>query len=217
MITIIAHHAPHECRCTQPSVTTPSPQACRAPTLQSAVNVLPRAASSSSAEGATAVSLDYYEEDEEDGSFHQFHACWVKLASPRREAPLHWVVHNSPSTTDPLWQTTWWLKSFEEQCKEDEPISWPLIHPLTDGGDVAMLALARQLMAAWRWATTISASPICLPAPTVMNIEQFLEEDTTGRGWSMRQWLKAYTCGLQRIGKAVEGRHWRPEGEGFAP
>ena len=115
----------------------------------------PRAALLSSAEGAMAASLDYYEE-EEDGSFHQFHAHQVQLASPRREAPSCWVVHNCPSMIDPLWQTTWWLKSFEEQCREHEPIWWPLIHPLTDGGDVAALALGHQLMTTWRWATTIS-------------------------------------------------------------
>ena len=80
-----------------------------------------------------------------------------------------------------------------------------------------MLALAQQLMATWRWATTISTSPICPPAPMVINIGQFLEEDTTGCRWSMWQWLEAYTRGLQHVREAVEGRRWRPEGEGFAP
>ena len=164
-----------------------------------------------------AASLYYYEEDEGDGSFHQFHACQVQLMRSRREAPPCWVVHNSPSMIDPFWQTTQYLKSFEEQCEEDEPICWLLICPLTDGGDVAALGLAQWLMATWRWATTISASLICLPAPTVMNIGQFLKEDTTRHGWSMQQWLEAYTHGLQHIRKAVEGRHWRPEGKGFTP
>ena len=78
-----------------------------------------------------------------------------------------------------------------------------------------MLALAWQLMATWRWATTISMSPICLPAPIVMNIGQCLEEDTTGCRWSMWQWLEAYACGLHCIREAANGRYWRPEGEGF--
>ena len=50
-----------------------------------------------------------------------------------------------------------------------------------------------------------------------MNIGQFLNADTTGHGWSAQQWLKAYACGLQHIGEAAEGRHWRPEGESFTP
>ena len=190
--------AVQQCWPTQPSTAAPSPRACRAPALLSQVNVPPRKASSSSAKGATATSLDYYGEDEEDGSFHQFHACRVQLGSPReeREAPPHQVVCNFPSVIDILWQTTRWLRSFEEQCEEDEPMWWPVIHPLTDGGDAAKLALVCQLMAAWRWAITISTSPICLPAPTVMNIGQFLDEDTTGCRWSTQQWLEAYAHGL---------------------
>ena len=116
---------------------------------------------------------------------------------------------------DPLWQTTNWLRSFQEQCKEDEPMWWPLICPLTDRDDMATLALARWLMVVWRWAITISTSPICPPAP--MNIGQFLNADTTGHGWSMQQWLKAYALGLQHTGEAVEGRWWRPEVESFTP
>ena len=50
-----------------------------------------------------------------------------------------------------------------------------------------------------------------------MNIGQFLKEDTTGHGWSMQQWLEAYACGLQCIREAADGRHLRPEGEGFTP
>ena len=42
--------------------------------------------SSSSAEGAAVASLDYYGEEEEGGSFHQFHALWIQLVSPKREA-----------------------------------------------------------------------------------------------------------------------------------
>ena len=51
----------------------------------------------------------------------------------------------------------------------------------------------------------------------VLNIGQFLKKDTTGHGWSVQQWLEAYTHALQCIGEAVESRCWRPEGKGFAP
>ena len=207
---------------TQPSAAAPSPRACRAPALQSVVNVLPKEASLSSAKGAAATCLDYCGEDKEDGSFHQFHTHQIQLGSPRKEteAPLCQVVCNSFSMCDkidPLWQTTRWLRSFKEQCEEDEPICWPLVCPLTDGSDTAMLALAQWLMAAWKWAITISTPHICLPAPKVMNIGLFLNEDTTGYRWSVQQWLEAYTRVLQHVGEAAEGRRWRPEGEGFTP
>ena len=80
-----------------------------------------------------------------------------------------------------------------------------------------MLALAQWLMAAWRWAVTVSPPPTCLPAPTVLNIGQFLDEDTTGHEWNVQEWLEAYTRVLQHVGEAAEGRHWRPKGEGFVP
>ena len=80
-----------------------------------------------------------------------------------------------------------------------------------------MLALARWLMAVWRWAVTISPPPICLPAPMVLNTGQFLDENTTKCGWNVQQWLEAYTHALQNVGEAAKGRHWRLEGEGFAP
>ena len=51
----------------------------------------------------------------------------------------------------------------------------------------------------------------------VINIGQFLNADTTGHGWSVQQWLKAYAHGLQHVGEAAEGRRWKPEGESFTP
>ena len=85
-----------------------------------------------------------------------------------------------------------------------------------DGSDTATLGLTQWLMAVWRWAVTVSIPPACPPMPTVLNIGQFLEEDTTGHGWGVQQWLEAYTCALQHIGEAAESRHWRPDGKGFA-
>ena len=100
-------HAPL-LRATPPSGTP------RTPALQSTVNMLPRAASSYSAEGSVAASLDHHSYEEEDGPFHQFHAHRVELGSPGKEAeaPLHQVVHSSPAKDgqiDPLWRTIKWL------------------------------------------------------------------------------------------------------------
>ena len=72
------------------------------------VNVPPRAVSYLSAQGAVDASLDHYNEEEEDGPFHQFHTCRVQLGSPRKEAevPSCQVVGSFPSKgskIDPLW------------------------------------------------------------------------------------------------------------------
>ena len=162
----------------------------------------PRAASSLSTQGTVAASLDHYGEEEGNGPFHQFHTCRVQLGSPRKEgeAAPYQVVCSSPSKgskVDPLWQTTKWLKSCEGKYEDDELIWWPLVCLLTNGSNMATLGLAQQLMAAWRWAVTVSTPPACSPTPTIINIGQFLEGDTTGCGWGVQQWLEAYTHVLQ--------------------
>ena len=75
----------------------------------------------------------------------------------------------------------------------------------------------KRLMAAWKWAGVVSESPICPPAPTVLNIRQFLDEDLTGHGWSQQEWLLAYAHVLQCVGEAVDGRMLRPNGKHFTP
>ena len=72
-------------------------------------------------------------------------------------------------------------------------------------------------MATWKWVGAVSESPVCLPAATILNIGQFLDQDLTGHGWSMQQWLLAYACALQCIGEAADGRTWRPDGRCFTP
>ena len=72
-------------------------------------------------------------------------------------------------------------------------------------------------MAAWRWAGKVSKTPICLPSPTVLNIGQFLDEDTEEKGWDQQQWLLAYAHALQHVGEAADGRTWRPNRVRFTP
>ena len=92
------------------------------PTLQFTVNMPPRAASSHLVEGAMAASWDHHDDEEEDGPFHQFHACRAQLASPGKEAEglLHQMVHSSPTKDgqiDPLWRTTKWLRTVRESTR----------------------------------------------------------------------------------------------------
>ena len=77
-----ARKAKQQCGCTQPSAAAPLPRARRVPAVRSTVNMPPRAASSSSVKRAVAASLDCY--DEEEGSFHQFHAHQVQPGESKR-------------------------------------------------------------------------------------------------------------------------------------
>ena len=123
-------------------------------------------------------------------------------------------MHTSPSKScciDPMWQTTKWLLNCETSLEEEEISWWLLVSPLTDGSDAATKDLAKRLMAAWKWVGIVSESPFCAPAPTVLNIEQFLNEDLTGHGWSQQEWLLAYACMLPCMGKATDGKHFMPQ------
>ena len=162
----------------------------RTPTTKSVVNVPMRVASSLSTEGAPATSLDDCKEDDgEEKAFHQFHWWRVQQSGTWGKAtptPCQ-VMHASPSKScciDLIWQTTKGLLNCETSLEEEEISWWPLVSPLTDGTDAATRDLAKRLMAAWKLAGVVSESPICPPAPTVLNIRQFLNKDLTGHGWS---------------------------------
>ena len=113
---------------------------------------------------------------------------------------------------DPIWQAAKWLQTCKEGLDDGEISWWPLVSLLTNGSDMAVKDLARWLMAAWRWMGKVSKTPICLPSPSILNIGQFLNEDTENgdTGWDQLQWLVAYAHTLQHIGETVDGRIWRP-------
>ena len=55
-----------------------------------------------------------------------------------------------------------------------EVVWWALIDPLPDGLDATSQALAKRLVAMWRWTFMLSQYRIYPPAPTSLNIGQFL-------------------------------------------
>ena len=179
-------------------------EAPKTPAIRCVVNILPQAASAHSTDGVPTASLDHEEEEEEE-AFHKFHQCRMMQCSPTSQH------------MDPMWQTTKWLQVCEEGLDDEEISWWLLVSPLTDGSNMAMKDLARQLVAAWRWSGKVSKTPICLPSPTVLNIGQFLDEDAEEKGWDQQQWLLAYAHTLQRMGETADGRTWRPNGVQFTP
>ena len=56
------------------------------------------------------------------------------------------------------------------------------------------------------WTLETSKPLICLPAPMVLNIGQFLDEDN-GHGWGVQHWMETNACALQQVGEAAEGRY----------
>ena len=81
--------------------------------------------------------------------------------------------------------------------------------PLTDGGAEYTLQLVKWLLAAWKWRFAAGAIEFCPPAPSLMSISQFRDEGIDLH--DQAAWMLAYTCALQLVGEAAEGRHWHPD------
>ena len=84
---------------------------------------------------------------------------------------------------------------------------------LTDGGTAAAKELAKCIISVWRWMAKVSTTPLCPPAPTMLNIGQFLKG--CPREGNHTPWLLAYAHTLQHVGEAMEGRMWCPSGVHF--
>ena len=79
---------------------------------------------------------------------------------------------------------------------------WLLLRPLTDGGKESSRHLTRRLLSVWHWASALDP-PVCLPAPSVLDIGHWLWEDhdVDDRQW----WIKAYAYSLQCMAEASVG------------
>ena len=69
-------------------------------------------------------------------------------------------------------------------------------------------------MATLRGAFVLSAYCACRPAPTSLNIGQFLLRGFMG---TVQEWLLAYACTLQHIREAANGRSWCSNGDNCTP
>ena len=147
------------------------------------------------------MSLDHNEDSNGESPFHETSRCIMMRSSP---VGTH---------LDPLWQITMWLEACRDSLGEED-ITWLLlVMPLTDGGTAVDKELAKHLISAWRWMAKVSTMPLCPPAPTMLNIGQFLEG--CPREGDHTPWLLAYAYTLQCVGEAVEGRTWCPSGVHF--
>ena len=114
----------------------------------------------------------------------------------------------------PEWQTIRWLQQCDVEIMDDKVVWWALIDPLTDGSDATSQALARRLVAMWRWTFTLSGYRICPPALTSLNIGQFLPLGSTG---TVQEWLPTYAHTLQHVGEVAHGRSWCSNMDDYTP
>ena len=195
---------------------SPSPDT--TPKLSSAVNVLVHARSSRSAEGVAQTSLDDDEDWEED--FQTLHTPMHHVvrqeegsqgepAAKQMEAsggsPAWWVVvhmdisEEGPETLGEInanWRAKQWLE-VATQGIEDEEVLWhDLLTLLTSGPEGTTKALAKCLVAAWRWTLKFEGKECAHPHPWCLtSASSFMTRKQREAGEShIGLWLTPVCC-----------------------
>ena len=84
------------------------------------------------------------------------------------------------------------------------------------GAEGMALSLAKCLLAIWQWSIKVQGRDACLPAPTVLNIGQFMTWEEVLEKVDDSLWFEAYSHALQRVEEAVRGRRWQwPKGKAW--
>ena len=80
-------------------------------------------------------------------------------------------------TVDPIWWTTHWLQLAVQGILDDEVPWYEYVTPLMMGAEGVALSLAKHLLTIWQWSVRVQGWDNCPPAPTVLNIGQFMTWD----------------------------------------
>ena len=110
---------------------------------------------------------------------------------------------------DPTWRTTRWLQLVVQGILDEEVPWYEYVAPLMTGTKGMALSLAKHPPAIWQWSARVQGWDICLPAPTVLNIGQFMMQDEVQGDVDNSLWLEVYSCTLQRVREAVRGWRWQ--------
>ena len=109
---------------------------------------------------------------------------------------------------NPHWRVTHWLQ-VAVQCIAEEEVPWyELVIPLTLGAEGMALSLAKHLLAEWRWSIKVHGENACPPAPTILNIGQFMTKEEMAGGVGEPHWFVAYSRALQWEGEVARGWKW---------
>ena len=203
---------------------TASPNASTMPKLASAVNVLSHARSSHSGEGMARASLD--DDDTWDDDFQTPHTPVHRVVwreDDGRGEPVDGRMESSSrspgwqtgyqvdigeeeatlETIDPTWRTSRWLQLVVQGILDDKVPWYDFIIPLMVGTEGMALSLAKHLLAVWRWSIKVQGWDVCPPAPTALNIRQFMTREEVLEGVDDPLWFVAYSRTLQWVGEVA--------------
>ena len=202
---------------------------CTTPKVALAVNVSIHTRSSRSGEGMAQASLDQDEAQEDDFQTQHTPVChmmWQEDDNRRssaegrlqhsRGSPGQWTGYQIDigkeeemlETVDPTWRATHWLQLVVQGISDDEVPWYDLVTPLTVGTEGAALSLAKR--------SRVQGQDVCPPAPTVLNIGQFMTWEEVQGTVDNSLWFEVYSHALQRVGEAVRSRRWQwPKGKAW--
>ena len=112
------------------------------------------------------------------------------------------------------WWTTRWLQLTVQGISDDEVPWYECIALLTLGAKGTALSLAKHLLVVWWWSLRVQGQDICPPAPTVLNIGQFMMWDEVQGDVDNTLWFEVYSHAFQRVGEVLCGQQWQwPKGK----
>ena len=94
-------------------------------------------------------------------------------------------------TVDPTWWTTHWLQLAVQGTSDDKVPWYKFVALLMMGAEGMALSLAKHLLAVWQWSIRVQGRDTCPPAPTVLNIGQFMTWDEVQGDVDNSLWFKA--------------------------
>ena len=109
---------------------------------------------------------------------------------------------------DTHWRATDWLQVAVQGITVEEVLWYELVTQLTSGTEGAALSLAKCLVAAWQWNIKVCGEDDFPPAPSILNIGQFITDEKMAGGMGEPHWFMAYSCALQWVGEAAHRRKW---------
>ena len=122
-----------------------------------------------------------------------------------------YISEEEPKTLEEInahWRAQQWLQVASQGIRDEEVLWHDLLAPLTSGAEGAAKALAKCLVAVWKWNIKVQGEGVCPPIPSVFNIGQFLTDQDVEGGMGELHWFVAYSHMLQRVDEAAHGRKW---------
>ena len=91
--------------------------------------------------------------------------------------------HETLEEIDPHWRAMCWPQVAVQGITDEEVPWYELVTPLTSGVEGVALSLAKCLVVAWQWNIKVCGEDNCPPAPSILNIGQFITDEEMAGVW----------------------------------